>query len=143
MPDLPGMSRWYRGLSVEAFQCAELSHVLRVFFFRVVQSFQDHRLTSAYGGVSMATSSRQGIIFVTQRHGPQASKDGHSAKRGWRCQDGRTPVVMLGRMDLTCTEVSSAIASSSSASSASKMRLTMTAGSDFGTSRCAMNGVSV
>jgi len=59
------------------------------------------------------------------------------------CQDGRMPVVMLGRIDFTCTEVSSAIASSSPASSASKMRLTMTAGSDFGTSRCAMNGVSV
>jgi len=34
---------------MEAFQYAEDSHVLHVFFFRVVRMFQDLRLTSAAG----------------------------------------------------------------------------------------------
>jgi hypothetical protein len=37
---------------VEALQYVEVSHVLRVFFFRVVKSIQDNRMTRAHGGES-------------------------------------------------------------------------------------------
>jgi len=50
MPGLPGYRARGRGLNVEAFQYVEDSHVLRVFFFHVLQSFQDNRRKSATGG---------------------------------------------------------------------------------------------
>jgi hypothetical protein len=38
LPDMPG---WCRGLSVEALQYVELSHVLHVLFFHELKSFHD------------------------------------------------------------------------------------------------------
>jgi hypothetical protein len=49
MPGLSGMPRCACGINVEAFQYAELPHVLHVFFFRVLKTFHDHRPTSAAG----------------------------------------------------------------------------------------------
>jgi hypothetical protein len=39
---------------VEALQNVELSHVLRVFFFHAVKTFQDNRLASGISGCAIA-----------------------------------------------------------------------------------------
>jgi hypothetical protein len=57
------MSGWAPVAFAETSHCVELPHALRVFSFRLVQSFQDNHLTSRDGSSASRRTDTSGIVF--------------------------------------------------------------------------------